>query len=52
VGELKGTKISSSSFFTNDHMHAANSSNHAHHGRGERKRREKRKREIGTLMLF
>jgi hypothetical protein len=25
---------------------------HAHHGRGERKRREKRKREIGTLMLF
>jgi hypothetical protein len=42
VGELKGTKISYSSFLINDHMHAANSSKPCP---GERKRREKRKRE-------
>jgi hypothetical protein len=49
VEELKGTKISSSSFLINDHMHAANSPSHAHLGRGERRERE---REIETLMLF
>jgi hypothetical protein len=55
-GELKGTKISSSSFLINDHMHADNSSKpcppwERREERGERERRE-REREIGTLMLF
>jgi hypothetical protein len=53
VEELKGTKISSSSFLINDHMHAANSSKpwekREERERGERKERE---REIETLMLF
>jgi hypothetical protein len=48
VGELKGTKISSSSFLVNDHMHSANSSNPC----PPWERREKKKREIETLMLF
>jgi hypothetical protein len=52
-GELKGTKISSSSFLINDHMHAANSSKpwekREERGRGERRERE---REIGTLIPF
>jgi hypothetical protein len=49
VGELKGTKISYSSFLINGHMHAANSSKTC----PPWERREKRKeREIGTLMLF
>jgi hypothetical protein len=48
VGELKGTKISSSFFLINDHMHAANSSKSCPPWeRRERReeRREKRKRE-------
>jgi hypothetical protein len=53
VGELKGTKIFSSSFFTNDHMHAANSSNTCPPWeRREEEEREEKEREIGTLMLF
>jgi hypothetical protein len=55
VEELKGTKISSSSFLINDHMHAANSSKTCPpwERREEEKREEKeRKREIETLMLF
>jgi hypothetical protein len=52
-GELKGTKISSSSFLINDHMHAANSSK-PWEKREERERGERRERErqIGTLVLF
>jgi hypothetical protein len=53
MGELKGTKISYSSFLINDHMHAANSSKpwekREERGRGERSERE---RKIGTLILF
>jgi hypothetical protein len=41
VGELKWTKISSSSFLINDHMHTAIAPSHIHLGRGERG--EKRK---------
>jgi hypothetical protein len=41
VGELKGTKISSSSFLINDHMHAANSSKPWE----KRERREEEERE-------
>jgi hypothetical protein len=48
VGELKGTKISSSSFLVNDHMHSTNSSKPC----PPWERREKKKREIETLMLF
>jgi hypothetical protein len=48
AGELKGTKISYSSFLINDHMYAANSSKPC----PPWERREKRKREIETLMLF
>jgi hypothetical protein len=55
VGELKGTKILSSSFLINDHMHAANSSETCprweRRERREGERRE-REREIATLMLF
>jgi hypothetical protein len=51
VGELKGTKISSSSFLINDHMHAANSSK-PWEKREEREERREREREIWTLMLF
>jgi hypothetical protein len=51
VGELKGTKISSSSFLINDHMHAANSSK-PWEKREERGERREREREIWTLMLF
>jgi hypothetical protein len=45
-----GTKISSSSFLINDHMHATNSSKSCPpwERRERRERREKRKREIGT----
>jgi hypothetical protein len=53
VGELKETKISSSSFLINDHMHAANSSKpwekREERGRGEGRERD---RKIRTLILF
>jgi hypothetical protein len=54
VGELKVTKISSSPFLINDHMHAANSSKSCPPWeRRERERRERREGEkIETLMLF
>jgi hypothetical protein len=56
VGELKETKIFSSSFLINDHMHAANSSKSCPPWeRGERREgeeRRERERQIGTLMLF
>jgi hypothetical protein len=56
VGELKGTKISSSSFLINDHMHAANSSKPCppweRRERREEEEGEEKEREIGTLMLF
>jgi hypothetical protein len=53
VRELKGTKISSSSFLINDHMHAANSSKPCPTWeRREGEEREEKGREIGTLMLF
>jgi hypothetical protein len=50
VEELKGTKISSSSFLINDHMHAAIAPSHAHHGRGERRERE-RNRDFNALLI-
>jgi hypothetical protein len=49
VGELKGTKTSSSSFLINTTCMLPIAPSHAHLGRGERRERE---REIGTLMLF
>jgi hypothetical protein len=56
VGELKWTKISTSSFLINDHMHAANSSKPCppweRRGKREGEEREEREREIGILMLF
>jgi hypothetical protein len=56
VGGLKGTKISSSSFLINDHMHAANSSKPCplweRRERREEEEREEKEREIETLMLF
>jgi hypothetical protein len=55
-GELKGTKISSSSFLINDHMHGANSSKPCplweRRERREGEEREEKEREIETLMLF
>jgi hypothetical protein len=56
VGELKGTKISSSSFLINDHMHAANNSKPCPPWvRRERERREKRKgernRDFNALLM-
>jgi hypothetical protein len=56
VGELKGTKISSSSFLINDHMYAANSSKPCppweRRERREGEERREREREIGTSILF
>jgi hypothetical protein len=57
VGELKGTKISSSSFLINDHMHAANSSKpcppwERRERREEEEREEKeRNRDFNALLI-
>jgi hypothetical protein len=52
VGELNETKISSSSFPINDHMHAANSSKPCPRWERRERREEEKEREIGTLMFF